>query len=46
MTLAPIIKEHKGQYTLQVGAFSDKQHAQRLVNDLNNKNYSAKIISE
>lgn len=46
MRLAPIIKEVGGSYTLQVGAFSDKNKANDLVNKLNNNNYSAKIVSD
>ena len=44
--LAPIIKENNGKYSLQVGAFSDKQKAESLVKTLNNQNYSATVKSE
>jgi cell division septation protein DedD len=46
MNVAPIIKEKQGRYTLQVGAFSDKKRAETLVDELNNKNYAAKIVPE
>ena len=46
LEVAPIIKEQGGKYTLQVGAFSDKQKANDLVNTLKNKNYQATIKEE
>lgn len=44
--VAPIIKEIDGNYTLQVGAFTDKQKAQNMADKLKDKNYSATIKSE
>ncbi|MGD9580597.1 MAG: SPOR domain-containing protein [Vampirovibrionia bacterium] len=46
LDVAPIIKEVKGSYTLQVGAFTDKQKADKLVDTLKNKQYSAEIKQE
>ncbi len=46
LEVAPIIKEQGGKYTLQVGAFSDKQKADDLVKSLKNKNYKATIKEE
>lgn len=43
LDVAPIIKEVDGNYTLQVGAFTDKEKAENMVKTLNNKNYSATI---
>ena len=46
LEVAPIIKEVQGNYTLQVGAFTDKEKANKLVGTLKDKQYSAEIKSE
>lgn len=46
MDVAPIIKEVEGKYTLQVGAFSDKNKAKDLADKLKQKEYSAEVKSE
>lgn len=46
LEVAPIIKEVQGNYTLQVGAFTDKEKANKLVDTLKNKQYSAEIKPE
>jgi len=44
--VAPIIKQNRGKYSLQVGAFSDKAKADNLVKTLNTQKYSATVKSE
>ena len=46
LDVAPIIKEVQGSYTLQVGAFTDKDKANKLVDTLKTKQYSAEIKPE
>ena len=46
LDVAPIIKEVQGNYTLQVGAFTDKDKANKLVDTLKTKQYSAEIKPE
>lgn len=44
--VVPIVKQAKGKYTLQIGAFSDKTKAENLVKTLNNQKYAATVKSE
>jgi cell division septation protein DedD len=42
----PVIKQRGGDYTLQVGSFSDAERAKALVQELRSHNFDAKIIYE
>lgn len=44
--VAPIIKQNRGKYSLQIGAFSDKTKAENLVKTLNNQKYAATVKND
>lgn len=42
----PLIKERNGKYILQIGSYADTKQAKKLVKDLKNRNFDARIIYE
>ena len=41
-----IMRERNGKYILQIGSYADTNQAKKLVKDLKNRNFDARIIYE